>query len=53
MKIVNYKEPKSSFLAMENDLGIIIDIFLKNKNLKKLLYYNTPSALGKPVLNEE
>ena len=53
MKIVNYKEPKSSFLAMEKDLGIIIDIFLKNKNLKKLLYYNTPSALGKPALTEE
>ena len=53
MRVVNYREPKSSFLSMEKDLGTIIDAFLKNKNLKKLLYYNTPTALRKEPLDEE
>ena len=53
MRVVNYREPKSSFLSMEKDLGTIIDAFLKNKNLKKLLYYNTPSAMRKEPLDEE
>ena len=53
MKVVNYRIPKSSFLSMDKDLGIIIDAFLKNKNLKKLLYYTTPRALTMPALNEE
>ena len=53
MRVVNYREPKSSFLSMEKDLGTIIDAFLKNKNLKKLLYYNTPSAMKKEPLDEE
>ena len=53
MRVVNYREPKSSFLSMEKDLGTIIDAFLKNKNLKKLLYYNTPTAMRKEPLDEE
>ena len=52
MRVVNYREPKSSFLSMEKDLGTIIDAFLKNKNLKKLLYYNTPTAMKKEPLDE-
>ncbi len=53
MRVVNYREPKSSFLSMDKDLGIIIDSFLKNKNLKKLLHYTTPKALEMPNLTEQ
>ena len=53
MKVVKYKTPRSSFLSMDKDLGIIVDCILKNKNLKKLLYYTTPRALTMPSLNEE
>lgn len=53
MRVVNYREPRSSFLSVEKDLGTITDAFLKNNNLKKLLYYNTPSALKRKVLTEE
>jgi hypothetical protein len=44
MKIVNYREPKSSFLSMEKDLSLIVDVLLKNKNLyfflKKVFNYS-------------
>lgn len=53
MKVVNYRVPKSSFLSMNKDLGIIIDAFLKNKNLKKLLHYTIPGALNMSALSEE
>lgn len=53
MKITNYHIPKSSFLSMDKDLGIIIDAMLKNKNLKKLFYYTTPYALKQPPLSDE
>ena len=53
MKITNYHIPKSSFLSMDKDLGIIVDAMLKNKNLKKLFYYNTPYALKQPPLSDE
>ena len=53
MKIVNYNYPQSSFLSIEKDLDIIIDLFLKNERLKKLLYYITPDALDKENLTEE
>lgn len=53
MKIVNYHFPKSSFLAMDKDLSIVIDAILKNKNLKKLLHYTTPYALRNKELTEE
>ena len=53
MKIVNYNYPQSSFLSIEKDLDIIIDLFLKNERLKKLLYYVTPDALDKKNLTEE
>lgn len=53
MKIVNYIEPKSRYLSIDKDLSIIIEGFLKNKNLKKLLYYTTPDALNKKNLTEE
>lgn len=53
MKIENYQFPKSSFLSMEKDLNLIIDLFLKNKRLKKLLYYTTKDCMQQPDLTEE
>ena len=53
MRIVNLKDPKSSFLSVEKDLNIITDLILKNKRLKKLLYYTTPDALDRDALNDE
>ena len=53
MRIDNYKEPKSSFLAMEKDTNIIINKIFQNNRLKKLLYYTTPDALSQPNLTED
>ena len=53
MKIENYQFPKSSFLSIEKDLGIITNIILKNDRLKRLLYYTTPDALDRPKLTED
>jgi hypothetical protein len=53
MRITNFKDPKSSFLSVEKDLNIIIDLILKNKRLKKLLYYTTFDALDKEALSDE
>lgn len=52
MKIEGYQIPKSSFLAQEKDMGLIVDKIMKNSRLKKLLYYNTKDALNKPALTE-
>ena len=53
MKIVNYQFPKSSFLAMEKDLQLITDMFMKNKRLQKLLVHTTPNALNERELTED
>ena len=53
MKIEGYQIPKSSFLAQEKDMGIIVDKIMKNPRLKKLLYYNTKDALDRPALTED
>ena len=53
MKIVNYQFPKSSFLSINKDLEILINLFLKNERLKKLLYYTTNDALEKNNIGEE
>jgi len=45
MKIENYSFPRSSFLSVEKDMGLLVNYFLHNERLKKLLYYDTPSAL--------
>ena len=52
MKIVNYQFPKSSFLAMEKDLQLITDLFMKNKRLQKLLIHTVPTALKERELTE-
>ena len=48
MKIESYKEPRSSFLAVEKDMEIIVNHFIANDRLMKMLYYSTPSALAQP-----
>ena len=53
MKIETYKTPQSSFLSIEKDLAIIMELIFKNNNLKKLLYYTTPDCLSKPNLTED
>ena len=53
MKIESYKFPKASFLAREKDLELIVDLFLKNERLKKLLYYTTPDCLTRPNVPQE
>lgn len=50
MKVQNYTYPKSSFLSVEKDLGIIVDLVMKNDRLKKLLYYTTKDCLNRPKL---
>jgi len=46
MRVENYKVPKSSFLAVEKDLSMIVDRIMKNERLKKLIYYSVPDALS-------
>ena len=53
MRIDGYHIPKSSFLSVEKDTGIIINEILKNNRLKKLLYYTTSDAMEKPNLTED
>lgn len=53
MRIDGYHIPKSSFLSMEKDTGIIINEMLKNNRLKKLLYYTTSDAMERPNLTED
>lgn len=53
MRIQSYTFPKSSFLSMEKDLSILVNLFLKNERLKKLIYYNSRDCLSKPNLTED
>lgn len=53
MRINTYEFPKSSFLSMEKDMGIVAEMLLKNENLKKMLYYTTKDPLSQPRLTEE
>jgi hypothetical protein len=53
MKREVYKYPRSAFLSTEKDASIIVDLILKNENLKKLLYYTANDCLDKPRLTEE
>ena len=46
-------QPKSSFLSMEKDMHLILNMMLKNPRLKKLLYYTTPDCLKRPGLTEK
>lgn len=53
MKIKGYEFPKSSFLSLEKDLGVIVRKMLSNNNLKKLLYYTDKNCLSLPNLDEK
>ena len=53
MKTITYSYPKSSFLSMEKDLGLIVNSIVKNENLKRMLYYTTKDCLKQPRLNED
>lgn len=52
MKIETYTYPKSSFLALEKDMGIIVQMIMKNDRLKKMLYYTTKDCLDRPKLTK-
>ena len=53
MRITNYFPPRSSFLSMEKDMGIILNKILGNPRLLRLLYYTSKDALDKPDLNDD
>ena len=53
MKINTYTYPESSFLSMEKDMNIIVDMIMKNDRLKKLLYYTTRDCMSRPNLTED
>lgn len=53
MKIDGVKIPKSSFLSVEKDMGIIMQHLLKCKRLGRLLYYTTNDAVNRKDLNDK
>lgn len=53
MKIVTTSLPKSSFLSVDKDMAILVEHFLKNDRLLKLLFYDTPNALAQQSLTQE
>ena len=53
MKIDGVKIPKSSFLSIEKDAGIIVDRICANERLKRLLYYTTPDAIERSNLTDD
>ena len=53
MKKEVYTYPKSSFLSAEKDMGLIVNMILKNERLKKMLHYTTRDCLSKPNLTQD
>ena len=53
MRVHTYTTPESSFLALEKDMNIIVDMIIKNERLKKMLFYTTKDCLWRPDLTEE
>lgn len=53
MKIENYHPPKSSFLSINKDMRLLVDKFLSNDRLCKLLYYTDRNALDQKKLTDE
>ena len=53
MKLETFKYPESSFLSMDKDLSILVDLCMQNNNLKKLLYYTTKDCLNQQALTED
>ncbi|MCF0126440.1 MAG: hypothetical protein HUJ68_11950 [Clostridia bacterium] len=44
---------KTTFESAQKDLFKIVQLFINNDNLKKLLYYSTKDALERPDLTQE
>jgi hypothetical protein len=53
MKKIVYSYPESSFLSSEKDMGLIVNMMLKNDRLKKMLYYTTKDCLKQASLSED
>ena len=53
MKIENYQPPKSSFLSINKDMRLLVDKFLSNDRLCKLLHYTNKNALNEAKLTDE
>lgn len=53
MKKIVYSYPKSSFLSIDKDMGLIVNMFLKNERLKKMLYYTSRDCLERDNLTED
>lgn len=53
MKIERYKAPKSSFLSVDKDISTIIDMFLSNERLKRLIYRTNKDPMRAQNLTEE
>ena len=53
MKTEYYSYPKSSFLSLEKDMGLIVNMIMKNDRLKKMLYHTSRDCLSKPKLTED
>lgn len=53
MKREVYSYPKSSFLSMEKDLRLIVEMIMKNERLKKLLKHTNPKALEMRNVTED
>lgn len=53
MKVESYSYPRSAFLSTEKDTGILVDLFMRNERLKKLLFYSSKDALSRPNLTQK
>lgn len=53
MKIENFHPPKSSFLSINKDMRLLVDKFLSNDRLCKLLRYTDKKALEHEKLTDE
>ena len=53
MKVTTYTYPESSFLSIEKDMNLIVDMLFKNESLKKMLYHTSKDCLTKPNLTDD
>lgn len=53
LDLVNGEAKTRDFLGVEKDALLILDKLIKNKELCKLLFFNTPDALDKELSDEE
>ena len=53
LDLVNGYNKNKDFLAVEKDAYSILDKLIKNEDICKLLYFNTPDALDKELTAEK